>query len=98
MLLVHGLACHPEGFGHLGPGPALAHRALDFSVLESIGHRPESGGGREPISRTAERRRASLSHPSNFSCLVLWCQPVLLMVPLAQEPVKSTNGPVATPP
>src|SRR5579863_2833804 len=41
MLLVYGLAGHAEGFGDLGPCPALAHRTLDFGVLEPVGHRSE---------------------------------------------------------
>ena len=39
MLLVDGLARHPEGFGYLGPGPPIAHSALDLGILKAISHR-----------------------------------------------------------
>ncbi len=74
MLLVDGLTCHPEGFGHLGPCPTLAHRALDLGVLEPIGHRPEGRGRGQSIGGTTKGGR----HASNSSCLVEKCQLTLL--------------------
>lgn len=45
MLLMDRLTCHPEGLSDLGPGPTIAHRALNLGVLETIGHRAKGRGG-----------------------------------------------------
>jgi hypothetical protein len=91
MLLVDGLARHTEGFGHLGPCPTLAHRALDLSVLEAVGHRPEGRGRGEAVGGTAEGRRTSLRHMSNDSCLVE-CMSTNVAKPTNARPHERVRG------
>jgi len=55
MLLVDGLAGDPEGFGHLGPGPARPERPLDGGVLEQIGELAQRDHGGEIVGDTADR-------------------------------------------
>ena len=73
MLLVDGLARHPKGFGDLGPGPPIPHRALNLGILKAISHGTKGRGGSETVGGATKWGGHEATLVAKFSDVNLGC-------------------------